>query len=691
MRNIFGSLMVKLVVFFLLVALIPIGIVGYLSFTSAREALQEATLGKLRAIRERGDEDIVAYLKQNLSEMKYLGSNPGVQSTFRDLSAYLDYALYLDFAKANPTAPIDKSNEDYKKLLADIDPIFTRFLENFADERGYNDILLIVGENQGFILYTANKLNDLGTSLKTGPLKDSSLSRLWKRVSETRQPALVDMSMYGPSGTVSAFLGVPIFREDKQLQGVLVLRFEANHLNAILAEIIHHIGEKGDVVVAGADNLLRCVSTSNKSGILQVKEESEATKKALQGLTGVGELMGPNGTPALNSWAPVGIRDIKNLGADFDWGIVARVDSSEAFGAVRTLGLQIIIIAALIAAVVAVFAFLLARTIAKPISLLSNKAVQISEGDLSIEIPQFKRGDEIAILASAFQSMTGNLRNQIREVLTGVNVLSASASEISTTVAQVGANASKVSSAITETTTTVEQVKQSAKISSIKAQEVAQSAQETVETSEGGKKASEETILRIQLIQDQMESIGETVVKLSEHSMTIENIIGVVQDLADQSNLLAVNASIEAARAGERGKGFSVVAQEIKSLAEQSRDATDQIRSILADTRKWVSAVVMATEQGAKAVQAGVAQSKTAEQSIETLAATVIRSSQAAAVIGASTEQQFVGVDQVSQAMTNVDQAMRHNVEGMKQLEQAASRLQELGNQLQGVIARYKV
>ena len=108
------------------------------------------------------------------------------------------------------------------------------------------------------------------------------------------------------------------------------------------------------------------------------------------------------------------------------------------------------------------------------------------------------------------------------------------------------------------------------------------------------------------LIKTQMESIGETVVRLSDQSRAIEDIIASVQDLADQSNLLAVNASIEAARAGDQGKGFAVVAHEIKTLADQSKEATEHIRTILDDTRKWVSAAVMATEQGGKAVEAGL-------------------------------------------------------------------------------------
>src|SRR5438128_3440680 len=108
---------------------------------------------------------------------------------------------------------------------------------------------------------------------------------------------------------------------------------------------------------------------------------------------------------------------------------------------------------------------------------------------------------------------------------------------------------------------------------------------------------------------EQMNSIAQIMVRLSEQNQAIGQIIATVDDLAQQSNLLAVNASIEAAKAGEEGKGFSVVAQEVKSLAEQSRQATTQVRAILSDIQKATSAAVMATEQGGKVVEAGVAQS----------------------------------------------------------------------------------
>src|SRR3982074_1011373 len=109
-----------------------------------------------------------------------------------------------------------------------------------------------------------------------------------------------------------------------------------------------------------------------------------------------------------------------------------------------------------------------------------------------------------------------------------------------------------------------------------------------------------------------MEAIAESMMRLSEQTQTIGQIIATVEDLAAQSNLLAVNAAIEAAKAGEHGKGFSVVAQEVKSLGEQSRQATTQVRTILSDVQKATTTAVMATEQGSKAVEAGTRQTEAA-------------------------------------------------------------------------------
>src|SRR5207249_1896404 len=147
----------------------------------------------------------------------------------------------------------------------------------------------------------------------------------------------------------------------------------------------------------------------------------------------------------------------------------------------------------------------------------------------------------------------------------------------------------------------------------------------------------------------------------------------------EQSNLLAVNAAIEAAKAGEQGKGFAVVAQEVKSLAEQSKQATVQVRKLLNDIQKATSAAVMATEQGNKAVEAGVKQSTEAGGSIRLLAENLGQAAQAATQIAASSQQQLVGMDQVALAMENIRQASTQNVASTKQAEVSAENLHKLG------------
>jgi methyl-accepting chemotaxis protein len=195
----------------------------------------------------------------------------------------------------------------------------------------------------------------------------------------------------------------------------------------------------------------------------------------------------------------------------------------------------------------------------------------------------------------------------------------------------------------------------------------------------------------MQRIRLQMEAIAASMMKLAEQSQAIGQIIATVEDLAAQSNLLAVNAAIEAAKAGEHGKGFGVVAQEVKSLAEQSRQATNQVRAILGDIQKATSAAVIATEEGGKAVEAGTQQTEIAGGSIQALSVSVNEAAQTATQIAASSQQQLVGMDQLAGAMENIRQTSTQNVASAKQLETAAGNLNRLGQRLKQMVERYKV
>ena len=293
-------------------------------------------------------------------------------------------------------------------------------------------------------------------------------------------------------------------------------------------------------------------------------------------------------------------------------------------------------------------------------------------------------------LEQMVEKRTAELTNVLKDVKETANVLAASSSEILAAATQVASGTAETATAISETTTTVEEVRQAARLSSDKAKNVADSAQRVAQVSQSGQKAVEETAAGMLHIRDQMESIAQTIVRLSEQSQSIGGIIASVTDLADQSNLLAVNAAIEAARAGEQGKAFAVVAQEIKSLAEQSKQATTQVRGILNDVQKATSAAVMATEQGSKAVEAGVKQSAQAGEAIRVLAESTGEAAQTATQIVASSQQQVVGMDQIGVAMESINQAGAQAAASMRQAETAAQNLHELGQKLKELVEQSK-
>ena len=319
---------------------------------------------------------------------------------------------------------------------------------------------------------------------------------------------------------------------------------------------------------------------------------------------------------------------------------------------------------------------------------MAELARDISIGNLTAEI---KPQSEKDVLGNAFYAMVKSLRDLNREIRESVGVLASSASEILATTAQLTAGASETATAISQTTSTVEEVKQTAQVASEKARNVSDTAHKSAQVSQTGKKAVDETITGMNRIREQMDLIAEGIVRLSEQGQAIGEIMASVNDLAEQSNLLAVNASIEAAKAGDQGKGFAVVAQEVRSLAQQSKQATAQVRTILTDFQKATSAAVMVTEQGSKAVDSGVRQSGEAGEAIRMLAESITEASHAASQIAASSQQQRVGMDQVALAMENIKQASMQNASSTKQSESAAMNLHTLGQKLKVLVERYQV
>lgn len=315
-------------------------------------------------------------------------------------------------------------------------------------------------------------------------------------------------------------------------------------------------------------------------------------------------------------------------------------------------------------------------------------AHDVAGGDLTVKVTPLSDEDT---LGHALTGMVQNLREQIRETMEGADILASSANEITALTAQLVAATAESSTALSQTTTTVEELRQTAQASNEKAKQISKDFEQTTQISQAGDRATEDTVKAMDVIKEQMESIAESIVRLSEQSQAVGEIISTVDDIAEQSNLLAVNAAVEAARAGEQGKGFAVVAEEIKSLAEQSKRATGQVRTILKDIQKATSTAVMVTEQGGKVVDTGAEHTAKAGEAIRALTGSVSESAQAATQIAAASQQQLVGMEQITSAMENVKQASEQNLAGTKQLEDAAQNLDELGRKLQELVQRYKI
>ena len=275
------------------------------------------------------------------------------------------------------------------------------------------------------------------------------------------------------------------------------------------------------------------------------------------------------------------------------------------------------------------------------------------------------------------------ITRRINGTLTRLAVqVSEAAHSILVGVQQQVAGATEQAAAVQQTVATVDELVQTAEQAVERAQDVSGRAQQSVRVSEEGSLAIDSSSAGMTDIRDQVDVIARSILELSQRSQMIKDIVGSVESIAAETHLLALNAAIEAARAGEHGRGFSVVAGEVKTLADQSRAATAKVSRILSEIEQSTTAAVLATEEGTKSAQVGAELVTQAGQTIQELAETISTSLLAAEQIAASSRQQAAATVQISQAMRNVDTVMEQNVEAARASEQTASTLTEAARQM---------
>jgi methyl-accepting chemotaxis protein len=311
-------------------------------------------------------------------------------------------------------------------------------------------------------------------------------------------------------------------------------------------------------------------------------------------------------------------------------------------------------------------------------------------GDLTVRLGA--SGDrQLDALGGNLNRMVDSLGDMSRQVSDATSSMGAATSEILAAVSQHTASAAEQSSAISQTAVTVEEVRASAEQAARRAQEVATQAETSAQVSDEGTITVQRLVSGMNEIRDKVQEIARNILALSQQTQLVGDITSTVNDLADQSNMLALNAAIEAAKAGEQGKGFAVVAAEVRNLAEQSKQATAQAQTILSEIQRGTNQAVLVTEEGTRVVEGGVELAQRSGDVIAQLADTIRETAQAAKAIAASAHEQSIGMDQIAQAMGDINQMTTQFVAGAQVSQGAAEGVRDLADRLQELISRYRV
>ncbi|HEX7603785.1 MAG TPA: methyl-accepting chemotaxis protein [Polyangiaceae bacterium] len=321
-------------------------------------------------------------------------------------------------------------------------------------------------------------------------------------------------------------------------------------------------------------------------------------------------------------------------------------------------------------------------------------AEQIGRGELTTRLGREsdKYGDEeVARLGHQLDTMATSLHDMSRQISKATDEMFGASATLLTTSAQQSSGAAEQAAAVAEITTTVEEVRQTADQAADRAQAVIGATEQAQRSYETGQRAVEGTIDGMSTLRDRVESIARSILDLSDKTQKIGEIVATVSELAEQSNLLAINAAIEAAKAGEQGRGFAVVATEVRNLAEQSKQATRQVRTIITEIQRATNSAVMVTEEGTKQADAGMSVAKETGETLALLSKIITESVQSARQIAALSRQQAIGIDQVSASMRNIQLASKDTAEGTRSTERSSRELRALADRMRELVTRYTI